>query len=82
MGEVDYAEIRERTVSHTPGSDIPDGVLWTLEVDPTGRIHGNVRYDAAQFDPTTIEGLVAGFRAVLRQIVDDADAPLRSAPPS
>jgi hypothetical protein len=82
MGEVDYAEIRERTVSHTPGSDIPDGVLWTLEVDPTGQIHGNVRYDAAQFDPTTIEGLVAGFRAVLRQIVDDADAPLRPAPPS
>lgn len=72
-GDLGYAEIRSRTISHSPGSDIPDGILWTLEIDPDGEVYGNVRYDSGQFDDASIDALVAGLRRVLGELVTAPD---------
>src|SRR5262249_21391423 len=78
MGEdLRYAEIRRRLRSAPVSAGIPDGVLWTLDVDPPYGILGNVKFNRNEFDESTVAGLVDGFVRVLREIVSSPDSPLR-----
>ncbi|MEU4805536.1 condensation domain-containing protein [Actinosynnema sp. NPDC023587] len=69
MGDLEYGEIRHRTLSHEVGSDIPDGTLATLEVDQHDGAFGNFRYDRAELDPATLDRWVASYRRLLRLVV-------------
>jgi hypothetical protein len=72
-----YAEIRRRLLSQEVSADIPDGTLWTLDVDPSDGIFGNIKFNRNEFDESTIAGMVDAFTAALRRIVTTPDAPLQ-----
>ncbi len=74
-GTVTCTEIRHRTLHQERGSDIPDGGLWTVEIDPHSEMYGSVRYDSHQFDEATVRAMVDGYRAALCELVDAPDAP-------
>lgn len=79
-GEMDsglkYSEIRRRLLSQEVSADIPDGTLWTLDVDPADGIFGNVKFNRNEFDQSTIATMVEEFVAELRRIVTSPDAAL------
>jgi condensation enzyme len=75
-GDLKYAEIRRRLLSQEVSADIPDGTLWTLDVDPADGIFGNVKFNRTEFDQATIAGMVDEFVTVLRRIVTSPDSAL------
>ncbi|WP_262403131.1 condensation domain-containing protein [Actinomadura sp. CNU-125] len=74
MGSVEYTELRRRVLFQSTGSDIPDGALWTMEIDPSGEIFGCVRYDRNEFDQSGPAGLVERFERLLRRVVTTPDS--------
>lgn len=76
IGGVAYTEVRVRLAAQEVSSDVPDGALWTLNLNPDGGLIGSVHYKAALYDEATIADVVAGFREVLRVHAVDPDAPL------
>lgn len=78
VGDLEYSEVVERRRSQSPGSDVPDGALWTLNVLETGKLFGSVQFRDNLFDESTISGMVAEFHRILRGGVDDPDAPVES----
>ncbi|GAA2399971.1 hypothetical protein Cme02nite_65310 [Catellatospora methionotrophica] len=77
VGDVEYTEVRQRLLGQPVGSDVPDGMLWTLNVDPAGEVLGSVQFKRALFDEATAAAMVAGYVEALRDTVLDPDAPLR-----
>jgi non-ribosomal peptide synthetase component F len=73
VGGLEYTAIR-RLRSQDVGPDVPDGALWTLDVDPAGDITGSVRYATGLFARATVEELAAEFRQVLTRTVTAPDA--------
>jgi condensation enzyme len=65
-GGLTYTEITRRLVSQPVTSAIPDGVLWTLVLDPSGDAIGYTSYKRNLFGEATIAGTVAEFQRVLR----------------
>lgn len=76
MGSLTLSEIRHRVLSQAVGSDIPDGYLWTLEIDPTGEIYGSLRYDSKEFDEASMATMAAEYTEVLRRLIQDPSAPI------
>ncbi|MFD6565072.1 condensation domain-containing protein [Micromonospora profundi] len=74
IGDLEYTEIRHRLVSQPLVSDVPDGALWTLNLDPSGEVVGGVAYKSGLFDEATVAGWVTGFQEVLRDMLVDPDA--------
>ncbi|MFG2063963.1 condensation domain-containing protein [Micromonospora sp. NPDC048871] len=74
IGDLEYTEIRYRLVSQPLVSDVPDGALWTLNLDPSGEVVGSVAYKSGLFDEATVAGWVSGFQEVLREMLVDPDA--------
>ena len=79
MGSLTLLEIRRRVLSQPIGSDIPEGCLWTLEIDPTGEIYGSLRYDSMEFDEASMAGLAAEYTELLRQLAQDPAAQIPAA---
>lgn len=79
VGDLEYTEVRKRLVSQPVTSDIPDGALWTLNVDTTGELIGAVSYKTALFDESTMAEWVALFRDELRTLVTAPDSGLNPA---
>ncbi|MEV4054582.1 condensation domain-containing protein [Amycolatopsis sp. NPDC049688] len=75
VGDIEIAELRRRLLSDPDTSDIPDGVVWALDIDPEGDIVGSVRFNSNDFDAATLEGLVTRYIELLRVAVADMDAP-------
>jgi hypothetical protein len=75
VGDLKYSEIRRRLLSQPLGSDIPNGALWTLEINECGEIYGAVRFDSNEFEGSTIASMVDEFRRILRDIVTAPDSP-------
>ncbi|MFC7613496.1 condensation domain-containing protein [Actinokineospora soli] len=75
VGDLELTEIRRRLRPQDSGPDIPDGALWTLDVDGSDMV-GNLQYNTNIFRAETIAELVTGFLAVLRETVTDPDSPL------
>lgn len=61
--------VRRRVVSTPVGSQIPDGILAELDLHPDGGMFGKVAYTRHMFDESTIIGLMADLREVLRDTV-------------
>jgi condensation enzyme len=76
VGDLEYSEVRRRVLSQADGTDIPDGALLTLDIDPSGEIFGNIAYNSNLFDESSMVDLVAGYRQVLQNAVTGPDAPL------
>jgi hypothetical protein len=76
IGDVEYTEVRRRLMSYPRTSDIPNGVLWGLDILPTGEIAGTMRFNSKQFDESTMVRMVEGFRRVLRNGISDPNSPL------
>ncbi|KOX03154.1 condensation domain-containing protein [Micromonospora sp. NRRL B-16802] len=79
VGDLVWTEMRRRLLSQQVGSDVPNGALWTLNLDPAGDVVGSVQYNSNLYDERTIIELVRGYREVLAEVVSAADGPLRSA---
>ncbi|WP_020670888.1 condensation domain-containing protein [Amycolatopsis nigrescens] len=76
LGGLEYAELRRRLLSQPVSCDIPDGVLWALDVLPSRETISSLKFDANLFDEDTMWELVHEFDRVLRTAVTDPDAPL------
>ena len=76
IGDLEYTEIRYRTRAQELCSDIPDGGLWTLNLDHNGDVFGHVAFKNSLFDATTIQSLVADFTHILTAVSADPDAAL------
>lgn len=76
VGDVEYSNLWKRLLPQPLGSDIPDGSLWSLQIDPSGAIVGAVGYSSNIHDASSIRDFVARFDRALGEGVRNPDAPL------
>jgi condensation enzyme len=76
VDDVHIAEMRRRLLSDDDTADIPDGVVWALDLHSRGDIIGSIRWNSNDFDPATLVGLATDYIDLLRTAVADVDAPL------
>ncbi|GIH67784.1 condensation domain-containing protein [Sphaerimonospora thailandensis] len=76
VGDLEISEVRSRVLSQVAGTDIPDGALLTLDIDPSGQIFGNQAYNSDLFTEATMVGMVSEFCRILEAGVTDPDHPL------
>ncbi|MEO6704192.1 MAG: condensation domain-containing protein [Jatrophihabitantaceae bacterium] len=74
MGNLAVSAIRHRVLSQPVGSDVPDGTLWTMELDPSAGMYGSLRYNSKEFDESSMAELAAEYSELLRQLVSTPDA--------
>jgi non-ribosomal peptide synthetase component F len=77
VGGLRYRELRRRVRSQEITAAVPDGVLWVMELLPSGELAGTVKYRPDQFASGTITALVDDYRDALRELTVSPDAPLR-----
>ncbi|MFI7677463.1 condensation domain-containing protein [Actinophytocola sp. NPDC049390] len=65
VGDLTYTEVRKRVESSSETSEIPNGIVFTLDLLPTGEIAAHARYSKADFLEPTIEKLVGDYREIL-----------------
>lgn len=65
FGDLTYSEVRRRQMSYPNTSDIPNGIVFTLDLLPTGEIAGHARYNKAEFLESSIEKLVGDYSEIL-----------------
>lgn len=75
-GEWTYRKLWRRTLSQDEGSDIPDGVLWSLHIDPSGGMAGSLGYNTNRFTHETMNGLLADYLDLLARALERPEAPL------
>lgn len=78
VGDIKIAELRRRLLSDSDTSDIPDGVVWALDMDPKGDIIGSVRFNSNDFDASTLVELVTRYTELLRTVLANVDAQLNT----
>jgi hypothetical protein len=76
VGDIQYTEVRSRTLNQADGTDIPDGALLTLDIDPSGEIFGNIAYNSNLYTESSMIDLAARFRQVLHDGVTEPGTPL------
>ncbi|MFE2344924.1 condensation domain-containing protein [Streptomyces sp. NPDC059431] len=76
-GDLRISEIRRRLLSQPVSTDIPDGVMFQLDIDPvSGQMLGHVGYNTNLYYESTMADFAAGFREVLARTIVTPDAPL------
>jgi condensation enzyme len=75
-GDLKYVEITRRLTSQPLTSAVPDGGLWTLNLDPSGDVIGSLSYQRNLFYETTISRMVKAFQQRLASAVSSPGAPL------
>ena len=53
--------------------DIPSGMVWNLDVPPSGVLTGGVLFNLDEFDESTVTGWAADLRRILASAVRDPD---------
>lgn len=76
VGGLSVTELRRRLLSQDVSSGIPDGIVWALDVLPTGETVAGLKFDTNLFDAETIRSWGHTFERILRAAVTDPDAPL------
>ncbi|CAL9400586.1 Linear gramicidin synthase subunit D [Streptomyces sp. enrichment culture] len=76
IGDVEYTEIRRRLDSQPVCSDVPNGALWTLNLDPAGDVVAGIQYNSNLYDESSVAAMVDRFRQILSEVVGAPDAPL------
>ncbi|MDX2918354.1 condensation domain-containing protein [Streptomyces sp. NE06-03C] len=77
-GDLTYSKIWERQLSQSEGSDIPDGVLWSIHIDPSGSMAGSLGYNTNRFKDETMAAFLADYLDLLEKSVARPDAPFTS----
>jgi hypothetical protein len=75
VGDLEYSEVRRRTVEAGPSARLPDGVLWTLNFDANGEVYANVSYRTDRFRDQTISDVIADYQESLRDLLRNCRAP-------
>ena len=65
VGDLTYTEVRKREQSYPDTSELPNGLVFTLDLLPTGEIAGHVRYNKAEFREATMQKLAGDYRDIL-----------------
>lgn len=65
VGDLTFTEARRRVESCDDTSEIPNGIVFTLDLLPSGEIAAHARYSKADFVEATIEKLVGDYREIL-----------------
>jgi hypothetical protein len=79
VGDLRYDELRRRLVSQPVGCDVPDGVLWTLNLHPDGDLIGHLQFRRNRFDQSSMSAMESSFARLLRQGVTAPESPLKLA---
>lgn len=77
IGDLTYTEVRKRLLSCEDTSEIPNGIVFTLDLLPTGEIAAHARYSKADFVEATIEKLVGDYREILALVTTNPTIALR-----
>jgi hypothetical protein len=76
IGDIEYSEVRRRLLPQARGTDVPDGALLTLDLDPSGEIYGNIAYNRNLYEEATMRDLADRYARTLENAVASPDAPL------
>jgi hypothetical protein len=76
IGGLAITELRRRTLSQEVSCGIPDGIVWALDVLPSGETVNSLKFDKNLFDADTVWGWAHSFERILRAAVADPGAPL------
>jgi condensation enzyme len=66
-------EIHERLLQEPEHPDIPTGMVWNLDLIPSGVLSCGVLYNLDEFDESTAAGWAADFRRILTSAVREPD---------
>ncbi len=66
-------EIHERLLQEPEHPDVPSGMVWNLDVIPTGALSGSVLFNPDEFDESTVAGWATDFRRILTGAVRAPD---------
>ncbi len=61
--------IHEHELQEDEHPDVPSGLVWNLDLVPSGELYGGVLYNLDEFDESTVTGWAAGFRRILTNAV-------------
>jgi condensation enzyme len=74
VGNLECSEIRRRQLPAEVSTDIPDGSLWTLDIDPaSNEMFGQVQFNSNQFHVSTVRDLISQFQQVIKQSMSKPD---------
>ena len=76
VGDVTYTEVRRRELSCADTSEIPNGIVFTLDLLPSGEIAGHARYNKAEFLESSIEKLIGDYRDILTRATAGPTSPV------
>jgi hypothetical protein len=65
IGSLELSEIRRRLLPCQASTDIPNGVLWTLDILPSGEIAGHIKFNKNEFLPATMIGIADDYQRIL-----------------
>jgi condensation enzyme len=65
--------ITERLLQEPVYHDIPSGMVWNLNVEPSGKLHGSVLFNQDEFDESTVQGWAADLGHILTNAVRNPD---------
>ncbi|MDQ2815841.1 MAG: condensation domain-containing protein [Actinomycetota bacterium] len=66
-------EISERLLQEPVHHDIPSGMVWNLDVQPSGELNGSVLFNQDEFDESTVQGWAGDLRRILTSAVHHPD---------
>jgi condensation enzyme len=66
-------EIVERVLPEPEHPDIPNGLVWNLDVLPSGELTGGVLFNLDEFDEDTVANWVSDYRRILSGAVSEPD---------
>jgi hypothetical protein len=74
VGDLTVSEIRRRLLPAEVSTDIPDGALWTLDIDPArGEMIGQVQYNSDRYHASTVRDLLSWFLQVIKESLSITD---------
>ncbi|MGN9910206.1 condensation domain-containing protein [Phytohabitans sp. LJ34] len=76
VGDLEYTAIWRRVISQPVGSDMPDGMLWSLHLGPSDDIVGALGFSAHLFEQKTVDVFVERYLTLLSTLLSRPDAQL------
>jgi non-ribosomal peptide synthetase component F len=63
----------KRTLLSSETSDIPSGMVWSMDITSSGDLVGNVVYNLDEFDERKVTGWVSDYNRILLRLVSEPD---------
>ncbi|MEO9237290.1 MAG: condensation domain-containing protein, partial [Jatrophihabitantaceae bacterium] len=78
VGDLRLREVHRRLLVEGDCPDIPNGMLWVLNLVSRSEIIGTIQFKRSEFSLQAMADLVTGYLQVLRQAVTEPDADLNA----